>query len=73
MPIFAAKVLHGGPHTLGFLMAASGVGALAGAMSLAVRRSVLGLGKVIPASAAIFGAGLIGFCRSSSYSLPEEP
>ena len=28
MPIFAAKVLHGGPHTLGFLTGASGVGAL---------------------------------------------
>lgn len=61
MPIFAGQVLHGGPHTLGFLMGASGVGALAGALSLAVRRSVLGLGKLIPASAAIFGAGLIGF------------
>src|SRR5581483_448677 len=61
MPIFAGQVLHGGPHTLGFLMAASGIGALAGALSLAARRSVLGLGKVITASAAIFGAGLIGF------------
>ena len=28
MPIFAAQVLHGGPHTLGFLMGAAGVGAL---------------------------------------------
>jgi MFS family permease len=61
MPIFAGQVLHGGPHTLGFLMAASGIGALAGALSLAARRSVLGLGKVITVSAAIFGAGLIGF------------
>ncbi len=26
MPIFAAQVLHGGPHTLGFLMGAVGVG-----------------------------------------------
>ncbi len=61
MPIFAGQVLHGGPHTLGFLMGASGIGALAGAISLAARRSVLGLGRVIAASAAIFGAGLIGF------------
>lgn len=61
MPIFAGQVLHGGPHTLGFLMGASGIGALAGALSLAARRSVLGLGRVIAASAAIFGAGLIGF------------
>ena len=61
MPIFAGQVLHGGPHTLGFLMGASGIGALAGALSLAARRSVLGLGKVITISAAIFGVGLIGF------------
>jgi MFS family permease len=61
MPLFAGQVLHGGPHTLGFLMGASGIGALAGALSLAARRSVLGLGRVIAASAAIFGAGLLGF------------
>lgn len=61
MPIFAGQVLHGGAHTLGFLMGASGIGALIGALSLAARRTVLGLGKVIAASAAIFGAGLIGF------------
>src|SRR3954463_5613969 len=69
MPIFAAQVLHGGPHTLGFLMGASGVGALVGALSLAMRRSVLGLGKVIPASAAIFGAGLVGFGLSRNLYL----
>jgi MFS family permease len=64
MPVFASDVLHGGAHTLGFLMAASGVGALSAAISLAVRRSVLGLGRVIPASAVVFGAGLIGFGAS---------
>ncbi len=65
MPIFAAQVLHGGAHTLGFLMGASGVGALAGAVFLAARRSVLGLGRIVPISAATFGAGLIcfGFSR----------
>lgn len=61
MPIFAARVLHGGPHTLGILMACIGIGALAGAMALAARRSVLGLGKVIPISAGLFGVALIGF------------
>src|SRR3954471_4068505 len=34
MPVFAAKILHGGPHTLGFLMGAVGVGSLASALSL---------------------------------------
>jgi len=61
MPIFAAKVLHGGPHTLGFLMGAMGVGALVSALSLAARKSVRGLVRMIPISAAVFGLGLIGF------------
>jgi hypothetical protein len=43
MPIFAAQVLHGGPHTLGFLMGAVGVGSLASALALVLRRSVRGL------------------------------
>ena len=64
MPLFAAQVLHGGAHTLGFLMGASGVGALASAITLAARRSILGLGRMIPISAAIFGASLIAFSFS---------
>jgi MFS family permease len=61
MPIFAAKILHGGPHTLGFLMGAVGIGSLASALSLVMRRSVRGLTRVIPVSAMIFGVGLIAF------------
>jgi MFS family permease len=64
MPIFAGRILHGGAYTLGFLMAATGVGALIGAVSLAARRSVLGLGRVIPLTAAGFGASLIAFSSS---------
>ncbi|HTG34766.1 MAG TPA: MFS transporter [Thermoanaerobaculia bacterium] len=72
MPVFASKILGGGPHTLGFLMAATGVGALSGAVFLANRRSVLGLGRVIPLMSGLFGAGLIGFSLSRSLwlSLP---
>jgi MFS family permease len=72
MPVFAAKVLHGGPHTLGFLMGAVGVGSLISALSLVVRRSVRGLSKMIPIAAGIFGAGLIGFGFSNTIwlSLP---
>jgi MFS family permease len=69
MPIFASQVLHGGPHTLGFLMAASGVGALTSAVTLAARRTVLGLGKMIPISSALFGAALIGFAGSRLFWL----
>ena len=69
MPVFASKVLHGGPHTLGFLMTAVGVGALTSAITLAARRSVLGLGRMIPVAAAIFGAGLIAFAASRVFWL----
>jgi len=61
MPIFAAEVLKGGPHTLGFLMGALGVGSLASALSLVLRKSVRGLLKMIPIAAAIFGTGLVLF------------
>jgi len=64
MPIEATSVLHGKAHTLGFLMAASGAGALIGALYLASRTSVLGLGRIIGVSAAMFGASLIGFSLS---------
>jgi MFS family permease len=69
MPIFAARVLHGGPHTLGFLMGAMGCGALIAAISLAARKSVLGLGRMIALSSAIFGLGLIGFGLSHVFWL----
>ena len=64
MPVMATQVLHGGPNALGFLMAATGVGALVGALFLASRKSVLGLGKTIVIAAATFGAGLIAFASS---------
>jgi MFS family permease len=69
MPIFAARVLHGGPHTLGFLMASMGMGALLSALSLAARKHVLGLVRMIPLAAAVFGLGLIGFGLSHSFWL----
>jgi MFS family permease len=64
MPIFAKDILHGGPQTLGFLMAATGMGALAGAVYLASRTTVLGLGTVIVIASSLFGAGLLAFSSS---------
>jgi MFS family permease len=64
MPAIAQNTLHGGPHTLGFLMTASGVGALAGAFYLASRRSVRGLGRAMFYSTGAFGIGLILFSFS---------
>jgi MFS family permease len=69
MPIFASQVLHGGAHTLGFLMGASGVGALISAISLAMRRSVRGLTSMILIAAIMFGSGLILFGLSRSLAL----
>lgn len=67
MPIMADKVLGGGAHTLGFLTAATGLGALACAVALAMRDSVRGLGKWLGIAAAILGVSLILFGLSRSF------
>jgi MFS family permease len=64
MPIFADRVLHGGARALGILMGVSGLGALFGALTLAVRRGVHGLGRWIAFSAIGFGASLVLFSFS---------
>ncbi|SYZ72842.1 Tetracycline resistance protein, class C [Candidatus Zixiibacteriota bacterium] len=69
LPVFARDILHGGPNTLGFLMGATGVGALSGALFLAARKSVVGLGKWIPIAAGTLGGGLILFCLSRHFVL----
>jgi MFS family permease len=69
MPVFAKEILNGDSHTFGFLMGASGSGALIGAIYMAFRKSVLGLDKIIPLSAALFGGGLIVFSLSRNFIL----
>jgi MFS family permease len=69
MPAIATQTLGGGPNTLGLLMAATGVGALTGALYLASRESVLGLGRVIVVATFMFGGGLIGFSQTTSLPL----
>ena len=69
MPVFAKEILHGGSHTYGFLMGAAGFGALLGALFLASRESVLKLGRIVPASAILFGAGLIGLSFSRIFPI----
>ena len=61
MPVFARDILHGNAQTYGFLMAASGCGALVSTIYLASRRSVVGLGRLIARATILFGAGLISF------------
>jgi MFS family permease len=69
MPVFAKEVLHGGSHTYGFLMGAAGFGAMMGALFLASRETVLKLGRIVPASAFLFGVGLIVLSFSRIFSL----
>ncbi len=64
LPVIAREVMHGGAGTLGILQSTAGVGALAGALYLASRTSVLGLGRVVLLSAALFGLGLVAFSRA---------
>jgi MFS family permease len=64
VPVIAEQVLKGGAESLGFLMAASGVGALTGGIYLATRQTILGIGKLIAFAPAILGVGLIAFSLS---------
>ena len=69
MPVFARDILHGGPNTMGFLMAAVGLGALSGAVYMASRKTVLGLGNVLAIASTIFGVGIILFSLSRNFYL----
>lgn len=64
LPVFARDVLGGGAGTLGLLTSAAGMGALVGALSLASRDSVLGLGRVVAWATALFAVALVGFALS---------
>lgn len=69
MPIFADRVLDGGPRALGILLGASGLGALAGSITLATRRDVRGLGRWVARAAMIFGGFLVLFAMSRTFWL----
>lgn len=69
LPAIADQVLSGDEHTYGLLMSAGGLGAFLGAMYLAARKTVLGLGRVIAISTALFGLSLIAFAFSTSLTV----
>ena len=69
MPIFAHRVLHGGARELGVLMGATGVGALLGALTLAAKTGVHGLGRWVAFSCGGFGVSLILFSFSQHFWL----
>ena len=64
LPVFAKEILGGGPSTLGLLTAASGFGALIGALRLAGRESMAGIGRVITWGGAVFAVALASFALS---------
>jgi MFS family permease len=67
LPVFAAQVLHGNAATLGWLSGAAGVGALLSALSLAVRKSVVGLSRMLQIAAATLGGALVLFGLSHTF------
>ena len=69
MPVFADRILHGGPSGLGLLMGASGIGALCGGLALASRTGLRGLGRWVALAAAGFGVSLVLFSLSRSFWL----
>jgi MFS family permease len=69
MPIFAARILHGNARTLGVLMASAGVGAITGALLLAARSGIRGLGRWVAIACAGFGTALILFSFSHWYAV----
>ena len=66
MPIFANVILGGGARSLGTLLSAAGLGALGGALTLAARREVRGLGRVVALSVAALGVLLVAFSFSDN-------
>jgi MFS family permease len=65
LPVFATDRLHGDAHTLGRLTAASGVGAILGALYLASRDRIVGFGRILVLSTVLFGLGLVGLSYAS--------
>jgi MFS family permease len=69
MPVFADRILHGGARGLGILMGCTGIGALLGALTLAVRDGVKGLGRLVAIMCGTFGISLVLFSFSTHFWL----
>jgi MFS family permease len=69
LPVFAREILRGGPNTFGLLTGATGMGAFISAILLAMRKSIVGLGKRMAITSLTFGAALIAFAFSQIFWL----
>jgi MFS family permease len=67
LPEYAVQILHGNARTLGLLSTAAGLGALGGALFLAARGSVLGLGRWIWIGLVMMGIGFIAFALATQF------
>jgi MFS family permease len=66
-PVFAGKIYHGDARTFGFLLSATGIGALLAGLSLTLRASPAGLERVVALGAAIGGTGLAGMAVAPTF------
>jgi MFS family permease len=67
MPIFAGRIFGRGASAYGWLMGMIGVGAMFGALAIAMREQVRGLGNVVAYCAMGLGVALILFSASRWY------
>ncbi len=63
-PLYARDIFGGDAKTLGYLMSATGIGALIGAVYLGSRNKIRGLGNVMAFGAGLMGIGTIAFATS---------
>jgi len=72
LPAYAKEIMHGNADTFGFLMSALGAGALTGALIMAARKTVLGLGRIISLNTFILGLAVVlaSFSKEMYFSLP---
>ena len=69
MPVFAGRILGGGASAYGWLMGMVGVGAMFGALAIAMRQQLRGLGNVVAYSATGLGVSLVLFSASRWYGV----
>lgn len=71
LPAYAKEILHGSADTLGYLMSSLGAGALTGAIYMASRKSVIGLGRIISLCTSLLGLMIVlaSFSQQTYFSL----
>ncbi len=67
LPIWTTEIVKGDATTLGYLMGATGIGALLAALYLSARPSVVGFEEILTFSPAILGGALVGFCLVNNW------